>query len=528
MTQPTRSDEASVECLEVTDDALVVRGTADRALDVLFDGRRVLSFWLQRDTTGSGPDRTYPWPPPLRRFLDGTTTLSLVDHVTERELYSADLSFGTSSDRIRVEDGQGNPLGFDKSMRLTKLFESRSAEHVKPLLDSMEAVLDGLEKAGVRPFLAYGTLLGAVRAGELIGHDSDADLGYVSAHDHPADAMLESFRLQRTLRGMGFQIMRYSGLAFKVTVRESDGSPRGLDVFGGFMRDGQLYLMGEVGHPFQSDWIEPRRTVTLEGREFPAPARPEHLLEAMYGPSWQVPDPAFKFETPRSTQRRLNGWFRGTRVGIQARWDRFTWSGNAPGPPSAFVTWVRRQEPDMATVIDLGCGTGGDALWLARKGVRTWALDYFPRAFRKAARRAVRKELPVTFQWANLSELRSVAVTGAQLAREPGPRVMLARHVADATDRAGRENLLRLARMVVRDSGRLYLQVQTARTPTSRRVGISPLDLDRLIEQVHATGGSVLERYDLDERADGADDADEPASSSTGPTMSRLVIAWNR
>src|SRR5688500_11902967 len=177
MTQPARSDEASVECLEVTDDALVVRGTADRALDVLFDGRRVLSSWLQRDTTGSGPDRTYPWPPPLRRFLDGTTTLSLVDHVTERELYSADLSFGTSSDRIRVEDGQGNPLGFDKSMRLTKLFESRSAEHVKPLLDSMEAVLDGLEKAGVRPFLAYGTLLGAVRAGELIGHDSDADLG---------------------------------------------------------------------------------------------------------------------------------------------------------------------------------------------------------------------------------------------------------------------------------------------------------------------------------------------------------------
>lgn len=528
MTQPARSDEASVECLEVTDDALVVRGTADRALDVLFDGRRVLSFWLQRDTTGSGPDRTYAWPPPLRRFLDGTTTLSLVDHVTERELYSADLSFGTSSDRIRIEDGQGNPLGFDKSMRLTKLFESRSAEHVKPLLDSMEAVLDGLEKAGVRPFLAYGTLLGAVRAGELIGHDSDADLGYVSAHDHPADVMLESFRLQRTLRGMGFQIMRYSGLAFKVTVRESDGSPRGLDVFGGFMRDGQLYLMGEVGHPFQSDWIEPRRTVTLEGREFPAPARPEHLLEAMYGPSWQVPDPAFQFETPRSTQRRLNGWFRGTRVGIQARWDRFTWSGNAPGPPSAFVTWVRRQEPDMATVIDLGCGTGGDAMWLARKGVRTWALDYFPRAFRKAARRAMRRELPVTFQWANLSELRSVLVTGAQLAREPGPRVMLARHVADATDRAGRENLLRLARMVVRDSGRLYLQVQTARTPTSRRVGISPLDLDRLIEQVHATGGSVLERYDLDERADGADDTDEPASSSTGPTMSRLVIAWNR
>jgi hypothetical protein len=528
VTGQANTESGPVECLEVSDRGLVVRGTADRALDVLFDGRRVLSFWLQRDTSGSGAERTYAWPDPLRRFLDGRTTLSIVDHVTGTELYTADLTFGTSEDRIRVEDGQGNPLGFDKSMRLTKLFATRSAEHVKPLLDSMEVVLEALEKAGVRPFLAYGTLLGAVRAGELIGHDSDADLGYVSAHEHPFDVVLESFRLQRALRGMGFQITRYSGLAFKVTVLESDGSPRGLDVFGGFMRDGQLYLMGEVGHPFRSEWLEPRQQVTLEGREFPAPARPDRLLEAMYGPSWRVPDPAFQFETPRSTQRRLNGWFRGTRVGLQARWARFSWSGNAPGPPSAFATWVRSQEPDMQTAIDLGCGTGSDALWLARQGVRTWGLDFFPRAFRKAARRAKRRELPVTFQWANLSELRSVLVTGTQLAREPGPRVILARHLADATDRAGRDHLLRLSRMLTRDSGRLYLQVQTARTPTSRRVGVTPLDLDRLIEQVHATRGTVLERYDLDERADATDDTDDQAPPSTGPTMSRLVISWNR
>ena len=46
-----------------------------------------------------------------------------------------------------------------------------------------------LEEAGVRPFLAYGTLLGAVRQGDFIGHDSDADLGYVSEHDHPVDAV---------------------------------------------------------------------------------------------------------------------------------------------------------------------------------------------------------------------------------------------------------------------------------------------------------------------------------------------------
>ena len=40
-----------------------------------------------------------------------------------------------------------------------------------------------------------------------------------------------------------------------------------------------------------------------------------------YGASWRVPDPAFHFETPRSTHRRLNGWFRGIRI-LRNEWDR--------------------------------------------------------------------------------------------------------------------------------------------------------------------------------------------------------------
>ena len=92
---------------------------------------------------------------------------------------------------------------------------------------------------------------------------------------------------------------------------------RGLDVFGGYFLDGRLYLMGEIGTPFEEDWIFPLGTCTLAGRTLPAPARPEKLLEATYGPGWKVPDPAFHFETPRTTYRRLNGWFRGGRVDAQ-------------------------------------------------------------------------------------------------------------------------------------------------------------------------------------------------------------------
>ncbi|WP_344151338.1 class I SAM-dependent methyltransferase [Nocardioides koreensis] len=515
--------------MRVTDDGIFVRAQQDRVVDVLFDGRRIGSFWLERDTREAGEERLYPWPDALRRFLDGTTTLSLVDHVDDLELFSEEVALGEGDEeRIRVEDANGNPLGLDKSLRLMRLFESRSPEHVKPLLDSMEAVLTALEQSGVEPFIAYGTLLGAVRDGELIGHDSDADLGYVSAHDHPADVILESFRLQRTLVEQGFAVTRYSGIAFKVLVEESDGARRGLDVFGGFMRDGMLYLMGEVGHPFRPEWVRPRSQVTLEGRSFPAPAAPEHLLEAMYGPTWQVPDPAYKFETPRSTVRRLNGWFRGTRVGREQVWDKFYSRGpQAVGKdgPSAFVRWVRESEPDMRTAVDVGCGVGRDATWLARGDVNAWGLDFVGRAFRKQARRVARQNLPARFLWANLSELRSVLVTGALLAREPGPRIVLARHVADATDETGRAHLLRLARMVAAHDGRLYVQVQTERTPEGGERGergVKPLDVDAFLAQVRELGGRVLERHDLV-----VDDGDEVPAGSADPTICRLVITWS-
>ena len=95
----------------------------------------------------------------------------------------------------------------------------------------------------------------------------------------------------RAVADRGWATYRYSGLAFRVEVVEADGATRFLDVFGGFLDGGRLYLMGEVGHPFEREWLLPLGTTTLRGREYPAPARPEKLLEVMYGPSWEVPDP---------------------------------------------------------------------------------------------------------------------------------------------------------------------------------------------------------------------------------------------
>ena len=498
-------------------EGIALEGGDDRALDYRFDGRRIGSFWSGRDTEDDAAGgRLFPWPTPLRRFLDGHTELSVVDHVTGTVLHDETVRFGDGQEQVKVQDAKGNDLGFDKSQRLMRLFSSRSAEHVEPLLDSISSVVEALEACGIEPFLAYGTLLGAVRQQALIGHDSDADLGYVSRFDHPVDATLESFQLQRRLVEMGYAVARYSGLAFKIWVEESDGAMRGLDVFGGLMRDGRLYLMGEVGHPFRPEWVHPRSEVTLEGRTFPAPADPAPLLEAMYGPSWEVPDPAYKFETPESTRRRLNGWFRGTRVHREDTWGPHwnrpaTARAKLPGP-SSLVQWVREQEPGAGMVVDVGCGRGGDVVWLARQGTRAWGLDFVPRAYAKAARRADQLGVPAHFQWGNLSELRSVLAAGAQLVREDGPRIMMARHVVDATNAAGRDHLLRLARMVTRDSGRLYLDVTTGPAPEGHQTGVHRVRLAPLLAHVERLGGRVESQAEV---------------PGDGAAVTRLVVSWS-
>ena len=524
-TPATSADEARVTSVRVDDEGIHAATDAEVVLDVLFDERRIWSFHLPRDGEEQGDGYVVPWPSALRRFLNGHTHLQVAEHVAQRVVYDEEVHLGeqppTGEDRIAVVNEHGLPLGIDKSLRLAQTFDTRSAEHVAPLLDSIEEVLGALKRAGVDAFPAYGTLLGAVRGGRLIGHDSDADLGYVSRHTHPVDVVRESFDLQRALSEAGYVISRYSGAAFKVDVTEGDGSIRGLDVFGGFLRDGWLHLMGEIRTPFREDWIFPLGTTTLEGRTLPAPANTDEFLVATYGPTWLVPDPAYVFETPDSTHRRLNGWFRGTRI-KRAEWDaKYTAQRHAEADlePSDFAHWVRRQHGGVPErVVDLGCGRGADALWFARAGATVKGLDYAPRGSEAAAAIAAGEGLPLELRTMNLLELRSVLAEGALEAYAPGTKVVTARHLADATNKVGREHLWRLASMMLRGGGRFYLEFLVDRgreDPFARHNHLRTLRPRSVEAELRRHGANILKS----KIRSGAD---------TGRRTCRMVVAWEQ
>ncbi|HWI43962.1 MAG TPA: hypothetical protein VNS81_10095 [Nocardioides sp.] len=494
---------------------LLAASGEDRVLDVLFDDRRIWSFWLRRDTERlPNGRRLAAWPKRMVRFLDGTSRITVREHVSEAVLHDAEVALGEADGRIEFVNSRGLEISLDKAGRFSPTFSVRSEDQLVPLLDAMDTVTAMLGELGITAFPAYGTLLGAVREGTFLGHDSDADLGYVSAHTTPVDVIRESFDLQRRISERGFTTYRYSGGAFRIDVAEADGSVRGLDLFGGFFDDGTLYLLGEVGVPFEQEWMYPFGTCTLMGREFTAPARPEKLLEAMYGPSWKVPDPAFKFETPQPVVHRFNDWFRGCAV-WRLGWERelVGRGGKAPkGAPSELARIVADEASSESTVLDVGTGNGRDALWLARQGRRTVAYDYVPRAARGAARVAARRELPFELRALNLTEWRSVFGEGARIAREPGARTLLAHHVFDATNRVGRDSLARFASMALRGGGRLYADVWTGEGEAD--FGLHPLPLERLVEVVERHGGVVVSAERLEPGAD------RPAG------IGRLVAEW--
>lgn len=476
---------------------LVLAGVAeDRALDVLFDDRRIWSFWSVRDTeeapSGVPGERRVAWPERMVRFLDGPTRLRVRDHVAGTVVHDVETTFGTGAERIAFVNKSGLPIALDKSGRFHPEFSVRSGDQLEPLLDAMHLVIAILEVEGIDAFPAYGTLLGAVREQDFLGHDSDADLGYVSRHTSPVDVVRESFRLQRALAHRGMATFRYSGGAFRIDVEESDGSVRGLDLFGGFFDgDGTLYLMGEVGVEFREDWIFPLSTVTLAGHEFPAPAVPERLLEAMYGPHWRVPDPAFKFETSAEVKQRLDNWFRGLSP-YRRDWqtNRDHRKGDVNAPASQLALRLAAGTAPGTHVLDVGAGRGSDALHLARQGFRTTAYDYVPLTLKKAARVAGREGASLDVRMISLTQLRSVLGEGARVARQDGPRAMLARHVMDATTERGREGLLRFAAMTLRGGGRLHAEFATGEGEAGE--GLYPVSLDGVLASIGRFGGTVV------------------------------------
>jgi len=74
----------------------------------------------------------------------------------------------------------------------------------------------------------------------------------------------------------------------------------------------------------------------------------------------------------------------------QAPWD-------IPGPQPAFVG-LEEAGVILGSVLDAGCGTGENALYLASRGHEVWGIDFVPVAIERAGEKAKQRGLNAHFQ----------------------------------------------------------------------------------------------------------------------------------
>jgi len=495
-------------------------------VDVLFDGRRVLSLQPLDAQVLEDGYRWLPWPQRLLPFLRGSCEVTLRGHVSGQVMHRDSVAFDGLDLRASVVDEQGHPAAIDKWGRLGRAFEQHGTEERAVLAKYVRQLLDDLNHVvGVPAFAAYGTLLGAVRAGRFIGHDFDADVAYLSQHHHPADLALESFTIHRALVDAGWNVRRVWTGMLHVWVEES-GTRWHIDVFTAYFYDGLFNIDRWVEGPMLPEQVTPVGEVRLEGERVAAPADAETVLELTYGPTWRVPDPAFSFRPRAAHLRRTRGWLgmQQWRLGPWMRWyegeEANQESPAVPPEPSAFAAWVAPQLPSSALVVDAGCGRGRDTRALAARTGHAFGFDYVSEVIDAAQAQAEALGSDAQFEWLNLYDLRQTLATAVALRMLPQQPALYVRNTLNALQSMGRHNLWLMARVMLRGGGLAFVEFFTDERGAGGRSGDppwrGPLKSALVRREITDRGGVIL----VDEAGSEPDPRDATGS------LHRIIAQW--
>ncbi len=174
-----------------------------------------------------------------------------------------------------------------------------------------------LQDIGVTPFLWAGTLLGAIREGDIITSDDDVDIAYMSKFSNPLDVEREMVDIYNKMDSKGL-LYNYMNEWHQPTQGRPITSVFGqahlgkinsyVDLFTMWVIDGDFYdpWFGAVAKDVDTTIVQDG--ATLRGVGFPTLKNPEWVLEMLYG-DWKTPrnEKGGKRHEFRHTLRLLKG-----------------------------------------------------------------------------------------------------------------------------------------------------------------------------------------------------------------------------
>lgn len=219
--------------------------------------------------------------------------------ITTLLLFSLEMSQAHASEKQVNLDGREDKSEFLRTHLYTP------PELILPQYQAIKDVSELLEKHGITYWVAFGTLIGALRqkdqgrlpGGGIIPHDDDGDLGF----DIKDEAKLTSALFKEDLFALGYKLQADDLVGYKVMMQKSILNPKTnqetnifVDLFPSILKEGKYILYGEAARArwpngWFYDWqIEQRQKVGFGSFSIFAPKDGHLYCERAHGKYWNT------------------------------------------------------------------------------------------------------------------------------------------------------------------------------------------------------------------------------------------------